>query len=125
MIRRGRVISIFFIYFILHTYICYILLAVLFRSKLWCVGLKHKNCIGRKVETILKRGELNTRSRDFYDVYILTKTQSFDRLVLKESMKLKTVNPKKKKRWGKYTKDYRYAEDIEYSHIIDALRALA
>lgn len=42
--------------------------------------------LAEKVETILRRGELNTRPRDFYDVYILTKTQSFDLLVFKEAL---------------------------------------
>ena len=100
--------------------------------------------LAEKVETILRRGELNTRPRDFYDVYILTKTQSFDLLVFKEALKsiaahretshifndiskriYKIENSETlKKRWSTYTKDYRYAEDIEYSNIIDALRAL-
>jgi len=31
--------------------------------------------LAEKVETILRRGILNTRPRDFYDVYILTKTR--------------------------------------------------
>jgi len=34
--------------------------------------------IAEKVETILRRGTFNTRPRDFYDVYILTKTQKFE-----------------------------------------------
>lgn len=100
--------------------------------------------LAEKVETILRRGELNTRPRNFYDVYILTKTQSFDLLVFKEALKSTVAHRETshifndiskrideiensetlKKRWSKYTKDYRYAEDIEYSHIIDALRAL-
>ncbi len=100
--------------------------------------------LAEKVETILRRGELNTRPRDFYDVYILTKTQSFDLLVFKEALKSTAAHRETshifndiskrideiensetlKKRWSKYTKDYRYAEDIKYSHIIDALRTL-
>lgn len=34
--------------------------------------------LAEKVETILQRGELNTRLRDYYDIYILTQTQNFD-----------------------------------------------
>ncbi len=37
--------------------------------------------LAEKVETILRRGELNTRPRDFYDVFILSKTQSFDKAI--------------------------------------------
>lgn len=100
--------------------------------------------LAEKVETILKRGELNTRPRDFYDVYILTKTQSYDLSVFKEALKStaehreasyifndisKRLNEIEnsetlKKRWDKYTKDYRYAEEVQYSNIIAALRAL-
>lgn len=100
--------------------------------------------LAEKVETILRRGELNTRPRDFYDVYILTKTQSFDLLVFKEALKSTAAHRETshifndiskrideiensetlKKRWSKYTKDYRYAEDIVYDDIIDALKKL-
>ncbi|HKK83098.1 MAG TPA: nucleotidyl transferase AbiEii/AbiGii toxin family protein [Atribacterota bacterium] len=101
--------------------------------------------LAEKVETILRRGELNTRPRDFYDVYILTKTQSFDLLVFKEALKSTAAHRETshifndiskrideiensetlKNRWNKYTKDYRYAEGIIYGDIIESLRKLA
>jgi len=101
--------------------------------------------LAEKVETILRRGEFNTRLRDFYDVYILTKTQKFNNLVFKKALKLtadhretshifndinKRINEIEtseilKKRWVKYTENYRYAEDIKYSEIIEILRTLA
>ena len=100
--------------------------------------------LAEKVETILRRGEINTRPRDFYDVYILTKTQHFDLLVFGEAIKstaahrgtshiLNDINKRivelqnsetLKSRWNKYTKDYRYAEGIVYNDIIDALKKL-
>ena len=100
--------------------------------------------LAEKVETILRRGELNTRPRDFYDVYILTKTQSFDLLVFKEALKSTAAHRQTshifndlskrideiqnsqilKNRWSKYTRDYRYAKNIEYDDIIDVLRNL-
>ena len=100
--------------------------------------------LAEKVETILRRGELNTRPRDFYDVYILTKTQSFDLLVFKEALKSTAAHRETshifndiskrideiensetlKNRWNKYTKDYRYAEGIIYGDIIESLRRL-
>lgn len=43
--------------------------------------------LAEKVETILRRGELNTRPRDFYDVYILTKTQKFELTVFIEALR--------------------------------------
>ena len=101
--------------------------------------------LAEKVETILRRGELNTRPRDFYDVYILTKTQSFDLLVFKEALKSTAAHRETshifndiskrideietsetlKNRWNKYTRDYRYAEGIIYGDIIESLRKLA
>lgn len=108
----------------------------------WAYNLE--TVLAEKVETILRRGALNTRPRDFYDVYILTKTQSFDLLIFKEALKSKAKHRETshifndinkriyeiensktlKQRWSKYTKDYKYAEGIEYSNIIDALRSL-
>jgi len=100
--------------------------------------------LAEKVETILRRGELNTRPRDFYDVYILTKTQNFDASVFMEALRKTTEHRETahifndiekriedlqksdslKSRWMKYTKDYRYAEDISYDDVINALRML-
>lgn len=100
--------------------------------------------LAEKVETILRRGEFNTRPRDFYDVYILLKTQNVDFLVFKEALKLTAAHRETShifndiskrideiensetliKRWNKYTKDYRYAEGIVYSDIIDELKNL-
>ncbi len=100
--------------------------------------------LAEKVETILKRGELNTRPRDFYDVYILTKTQSFDNSTFVDALKqtvehretyhvLHDVSRRTKEiaesqdlqnRWIKYTNDYRYAEGISYVDVMNALREL-
>ena len=42
---------------------------------IWAYNIE--TVLAEKIETILRRGELNTRPRDFYDVYILTMTQHF------------------------------------------------
>ena len=44
--------------------------------------------LAEKVETILSRGEFNTRPRDFYDVYILVTTKQFSREILAQSKNL-------------------------------------
>ena len=100
--------------------------------------------LAEKVETILRRGELNTRPRDFYDVYILTKTQSFDYSVFVEALRstathretthifnsisnrLEEISDSEalRSRWLKYTKDYRYADGITYEDVLDAIREL-
>lgn len=100
--------------------------------------------LAEKVETILQRGELNTRLRDFYDIYILANTQEFDSLVFSEALK-KTIQHRKtthilndtlertkaietseilKDRWIRYSKNYPYAEDIAYEDTIKALKIL-
>lgn len=100
--------------------------------------------LAEKVETILRRGELNTRPRDFYDVYILTKTQNYSLRVFEEAIKT-TVRHRKtahifentnhrlneieesedlRSKWEKYTRDYSYAEGISYEDTINTLKLL-
>ena len=100
--------------------------------------------LAEKVETILKRGELNTRPRDFYDIYILTKTQKFEHSIFVEALRetakhrgtthifnkisnrLVEIRESEslKSRWIKYTRDYQYADGITYDDVIDALEVL-
>lgn len=97
--------------------------------------------LAEKVETILNRGELNTRPRDFYDVYILVNTQKFDGAIFADALK-ETVNHRNttdifsnirdrteiirsssilRDRWTKYSENYMYAKDIAYENTVDAL----
>ena len=100
--------------------------------------------LAEKLETILQRGELNTRPRDFYDIYILVNTQEFNSLVFSEALKktiehretihilndtlerIKTIETSEilKDRWVKYSKNYPYAEDISYEDTVKALKML-
>lgn len=93
---------------------------------------------------MLRRGQLNTRPRDFYDVYILAKTQPYDRVLFYEALKrtsehrasihiLSNISRRiyelsesetLKERWIKYTKNYKYAVNISYENIIDVLNNL-
>ena len=100
--------------------------------------------MAEKVETILRRGVFNTRPRDFYDTYILTTTQIFDKAVFNEAL-----NATAKHRctveqiadipeilqniaeslelhamWEKYRKQFAYAKDIEYEEIMEVLKKL-
>jgi len=110
--------------------------------EVWAYNIE--TVLAEKVETILRRGELNTRPRDFYDIYVLTKTQNLDDLVFREALRNTATHRETthilsdidkriedleksntlKLRWIKYTKDYRYAEDITYDNVIEALRVL-
>jgi predicted nucleotidyltransferase component of viral defense system len=99
--------------------------------------------LAEKVETILRRSVLNTRPRDFYDVYILVKTQrqAFDRYILATALKatsekrmslaafedsekiLQTIqsDPTMRQRWEQYRKAYYYAKDIEFDDVIGVI----
>ena len=110
--------------------------------ELWAYNIE--TVMAEKVETILRRGVFNTRPRDFYDVYILTTTQKFDKMVFADALSA-TANhrgttqqiadvtdilynieesPELQNMWSKYRKQFAYAADIEYSQIIAVLKKL-
>ena len=99
--------------------------------------------LAEKVETILRRSVLNTRPRDFYDVYIIMKTQrqAINREVFatalhatsEKRMSLAALQSKDeilrniqsdstmRQRWDRYCKENYYANRIEFDQVIDAL----
>ncbi len=100
--------------------------------------------LAEKIETILSKGVLNTRMRDFYDVYILSHTCKYDRPTLKKALKntaekrttydaisnhmyiiTKLRNdPSVIDLWSRYKKAHDYADSIEWQEIIDNLTLL-
>ena len=102
--------------------------------------------IAEKFESIIKRGPLTTRIRDYYDIYMLTNTQSknIGKKELKEAIKetskhresigiiehwqetidLIRENENLLKQWKKYQKNNIYAEDIEYNDLIQAIEEI-
>lgn len=109
---------------------------------IWAYNIE--TVLAEKMETILRRGELNTRPRDFYDVYILAKTQRFEHSIFVDALKSTATHRETthiftnissrldeisgsdtlKSRWSKYTKDYRYADGITYEEVMEAIRGL-
>ena len=110
--------------------------------ELWAYNIE--TVMAEKVETILRRGVFNARPRDFYDAYILTTTQKFDKAVFADALKA-TANhrgttqqiadipsilhnieesPELKAMWDKYRKQFAYASDIEYDQIMVVLKTL-
>lgn len=69
----------------------------------------------QKLETMILRGTTNTRMRDFYDVYILTKLQSdnINHKLLAEA--LNATASVMQDLWKRYKKNYDYAEAISWS----------
>jgi len=110
--------------------------------ELWAYNIE--TVMAEKVETILRRGVFNTRPRDFYDVYILTTTQEYDKALFDEALKatakhrgttnqisdisgiLKNLEESSelKSRWDKYRKQFTYAKEIEYANILEILNNL-
>ncbi|MCP4140539.1 MAG: nucleotidyl transferase AbiEii/AbiGii toxin family protein [Chloroflexi bacterium] len=100
--------------------------------------------LAEKAETILRRGIFNTRSRDFYDIYILSKTQRIDKELFiialnataKHRSSLSAIEKKAetlkalqddtllKERWERYCKDNYYAKGISFDEVIEALEKL-
>jgi len=98
--------------------------------------------LAEKVETILRRDVVNTRLRDFYDVYLITKTQSFVRSVFHQALsatsahresteKISNISeilesieesPMLKNQWKKYQREYAYAKDIMFEDTVKAIK---
>jgi len=99
--------------------------------------------LAEKVETILRRSILNTRPRDFYDAYIIMKTQhqtiyknifvSALGATSKKRMSLNALQDKDKilltikadpimrRRWDRYCKENYYANGIGFDEVIGIL----
>lgn len=112
------------------------------RIQIWSYNLE--TVIAEKFESIIKRGILGTRVRDFYDIYMLlnTQTKNIDFNTLKDAIystaeHRNTINlikdwPKiieqlnssdvMKKQWERYQKDNFYAKEIKYEDLIESLR---
>jgi hypothetical protein len=112
------------------------------KIELWAYNIE--TVMAEKMETILRRNVLNTRPRDFYDVYILSTTQSFNRNLLQEAIAatarhrgtteqiantdaiIKTITESNelKEMWRKYQRQFSYASDISFEQIITAMKNL-
>ncbi|MBP3360625.1 MAG: nucleotidyl transferase AbiEii/AbiGii toxin family protein [Clostridia bacterium] len=102
--------------------------------------------LAEKLETIISRGDQNTRHRDFYDVYILNTLQkkNIDNQVLKEALAatvkkrgteniignyveiLETIinSPAMRNQWTRYQKEFEYAKDIRFEDACEVVREL-
>lgn len=99
--------------------------------------------LAEKIETIITRGILNTRPRDFYDVYILTKTQGYNAETLRKAIfataehrgtkaimeaetnsRLAVIenSSELQSQWAKYQKKFSYAKDITYQETVNAVK---
>ena len=99
--------------------------------------------MAEKLETVISRGDQNTRPRDYYDIYILVKLQSsnIDLNSLKAALDATTKKRGSKtvvenyhrimdtvrssevmqKQWYNYQKDFEYAKDIAFEDACDTV----
>lgn len=107
------------------------------RISVWAYNLE--TVLAEKIETVLSRGIANTRPRDYYDIYILwtLRKEECNVKMLKSALiqtagKRGSMNVLEKYKaiiekiqssvqlqgfWDKYTKEFDYAKDIEFSSI--------
>ena len=99
--------------------------------------------LAEKLETVISRGDQNTRPRDFYDIYILTKLQSdnIDWPMLAQAFQataekrgsqnvvknypaiIETVrqSPVMQRQWKNYSDNFEYAADISFDMVCDSV----
>lgn len=110
--------------------------------RVWSYNLE--TILAEKLETILRRGVLSTRPRDFYDVYILTSTRPIQESVLKQALMSTAAHRKSEENiapwrdtltelsrshlqqqyWESYRHKFPYAQSIEYQELISCLERL-
>lgn len=112
--------------------------------KLWSYNLE--TILAEKLQTVLARGILNTRMRDFYDIRMLVDTyeDKVNKAVLKDAfaatckkrgtdnlqeqaeeiVKIIEADEQIQVLWRAYQKKYSYAAEIDYASVINGVRKL-
>ena len=112
--------------------------------KLWSYNLE--TILAEKLQTVLARGILNTRMRDFYDIRMLLDTyeDKVNKAVLKDAfaatckkrgtdnlqeqaeeiVKIIEADEQIQVLWRAYQKKYSYAAEIDYASVISGVRKL-
>jgi len=100
--------------------------------------------LAEKAETIISRNVLNTRMRDFYDIYILLTTRKLNKDLFwkalestanhrgtftqmnnfSDTISIISENTKLKSLWKAYCRKFNYAKDIEFEMVTDKLSLL-
>ncbi|MBN1311543.1 MAG: nucleotidyl transferase AbiEii/AbiGii toxin family protein [Anaerolineae bacterium] len=110
--------------------------------EVWAYNIE--TILAEKIETILRRSVLNTRPRDFYDAYLILKTQadSIHAQVLKDALMatcekrassaeledrgtiLRTIQEDSvmRQRWDRYCNEYTYAQGITFDEALEMIQ---
>lgn len=99
--------------------------------------------IAEKFQTVISRGILNSRMKDYYDLYYLTTYKQYSKDILRQAIKntfekrnTNIENVQKviseiatsdftKNLWNEYRKKFKYAKNIEYEQIMKKIKLLA
>lgn len=107
-------------------------------------GYTVETILAEKVQTILARGVLNTRARDFYDVAMLTRVCKPDPALFAAALKATSAhrrtedllaesverierirtNPNLQELWEKYRQQYSFAATLSFDDVCQAVSAL-
>lgn len=114
------------------------------RIKIWAYNIE--TLLAEKVETILRRSILNTRPRDFYDIYLILKTKHQElktrrfrtallatserrgsmQAIQEQEKILETIraDPSMQQRWNRYQRANEYARGIEFDKAIEVIASI-
>ena len=103
-----------------------------------------ESVVAEKLQTVLSRGITNSRSKDFYDLYILNKTQTnnidivtlkeafektceyrdfnIDRNLINELVDELSTNQQIKIRWNAFIDKNKYAYNLKFDDVIQSIR---
>lgn len=103
-----------------------------------------ESLLAEKLQTLLKRGALTTRPRDFYDIYKIVATQRYRPQILEKAIeatfrnrKSEALIPLKRNilaairkspfihdQWKRYTRQFRYASGISLDEVLNSVESL-
>lgn len=102
-----------------------------------------ESIIAEKFQTVISRGVLNSRMKDYYDLYYLITNKEFSEDILKIAIN-KTFEKREtdisnvnrvlnniknadfiKEMWANYSKHYPYANEVKFEEVINAMEKLS
>jgi predicted nucleotidyltransferase component of viral defense system len=110
--------------------------------RIWAYNVE--TILAEKIETIITRGEFNTRPRDFYDLYVISRMGKYSFEMFEEALRNTAIHRESdhifdnmdtriqeicnskllNERWISYSREYEYANQINYNDIMRSLKIL-
>lgn len=112
-------------------------------SSLQIMTYNIETIIAEKFQTVISRGILNSRMKDYYDLYYLTTYKQYSKDILRQAIKntfeKRNTNIENVQKviseiatsdftenlWNEYRKKFKYAKNIEYEQIMEKIKLLA